>query len=119
MATRAEYAQCVGQGMKGKHLTKDERYLEFCVVSKLCSKKASNRDDAIKICSQPKAPKMHRVPRDGRRKGVSCEKASFKTAECVVQVLTESNIYRDQALNINSVGSAIANALIQCECGSK
>lgn len=114
MATRKEYAQCVGQGLKGKQFTKEERKLEFCTLSKLCSGKAKTREEAERICRLPKAPKP--VKSKGVKQSQSCEKSAYQVAECVVSYLNENTIYRDQALNINSVGSAITNALIECQC---
>jgi hypothetical protein len=60
---RAAYNACVGEGMKGKHLTKDERKLEFCIASKLCSGKAGDRDEAQRLCSLPKPPKEPKLRR--------------------------------------------------------
>ena len=54
-----EYRQCMAQGLRGKTgLHKEERQLLFCSQSKLCSSKASTREEAEEICRLPKAPKV-------------------------------------------------------------
>lgn len=67
---RASYNKCVGEGMRGKKLTKEERKKEFCITAKTCSGKASSRGQAAQMCeislSQPREPKttkQRRVPR--------------------------------------------------------
>jgi len=113
---RAKYAKCVGDGLRGKTLGKAERKLEFCIVSKLCSSKAKDREEAMRVCSLPKEPKPTKMTSRRSRKPESCEKNAHKVAECVMSHLVGNDIYRDQALNINSVGAAITNALIECQC---
>lgn len=98
--------------MKGKQLSKEERQLEFCVVAKTCSGKAKNREEAILICSQPKEPKALKA---ARKSGKSCEKGAMELAQCVVGKLEDSGMYK-QVMNVNSVGTAIANALVECSC---
>lgn len=58
---RAQYSGCIGDAMRGKKLTREERKLEFCVASKLCSGKASSQEEARQICSLPKPPKEPKV----------------------------------------------------------
>lgn len=108
---RKAYNQCVASGLKGKSLSKDERQLEFCIVSKLCSKKASGREEAKKICELPKPPKptKSRMPRS--------EKAIIKEIQTEVQcIIPKLNI--DRASNINSLEMEIVNAMIQCRIPS-
>ncbi len=54
---RALYNSCIGGKLKGLHLSKEERKLEFCIVSKVCSGKAADRDAAIAACNVPKLSK--------------------------------------------------------------
>jgi len=107
---RVEYNACVGAGMKGKQLDKEQRKLEFCIVAKTCSGKAKSRDEAMAMCkesaSQPKPPKV--------KKAASCEDAVLRLARCVAD-----NINMDQASNINSIEMALANAMMVCQCHSK
>lgn len=110
---RQEYNQCMVKFITGKDKSKEQRKLDFCIGAKVCSKGLSE-EEAEEICSQPKPPK---APKLGKAKrGQSCEKSVFKVAECVVTLLTENKVYKGQALNINSVGAAVTNALIECEC---
>jgi hypothetical protein len=55
---RQEYNSCISIGLKGKKLSKEERKTEFCVTSKLCSKKAKTREEALKLCAMPKEEKI-------------------------------------------------------------
>lgn len=113
---RKEYARCVGQGLKGKKLSKEERKLEFCALSKLCSGKAKTREEALTICSQPKLPKIPKVR--GVKKGQSCEKEALGLTQCMMDYFEANDTYK-KLLNINSVGQEIANALLECKCGQK
>ena len=101
MATRQEYTSCVGQGMRGKQLSKPERQLEFCVVSKLCSKKAGTREEAIRLCSLPKESK----PQKARSiKPDLCEKDAVLLAHCIAEKVPD--IEED----------TIADAVRACRC---
>lgn len=110
MPTRQEYAQCIGRGMQGKQLSKEERKLEFCVVAKLCSNKSPNREEALRVCKLPKATKEPKGKR--QRKPQSCEKEVQRLSRCMAE-----NIDMDLASNINSVEMAIINAMMTCKCG--
>lgn len=110
---RKEYAQCVGKGLRGKQFTKEERKLEFCTLSKLCSGKAKTREEALTICSQPKPPKAPKVR--GTKKGQSCEKEALGLTQCMMDYFEANETYK-KLLNINTVGAEIANALMECRC---
>lgn len=81
---RVEYNTCVASGLKGKKLDKAARQLEFCVVSKLCSKKAGSREEAIEICNQPKPPKPEGEKKHRRsKKEPECEcNSTMFIAQC-------------------------------------
>lgn len=60
-----DYRACMSQGLRGKKgLSKEERKRLFCEESRLCSGKASSREEAEQICkvsmSQPKEPKARK-----------------------------------------------------------
>ncbi|MBA7690609.1 hypothetical protein ES703_99139 [subsurface metagenome] len=115
---RSAYKSCMAKNMGGgrlKGLSKEDRKIEFCTIAKQCSK-GIPYEEAREICLLPKEPKPARAFEGKRSTGQSCEKSAQKTAECVVSRLIDNKVYRDQALNINSVGIAIANALLECEC---
>lgn len=57
------YRSCMATGLKDKKLSKDERKLEFCTLSKLCSGKAKDRGEAESLCSLPKEPKPEHTTR--------------------------------------------------------
>lgn len=78
------YSQCVGDAMRGKKLSPDERKREFCISSKICSRKSSTREEAIKLCEEaaltPKAKKTTR--KAGARGGASMELVLLTTTDC-------------------------------------
>ena len=110
---REEYNSCVAKGMSGKTFTAEQRKLEFCVVAKLCSGKTGTREEAIKICSEPKEPKepkQRRSRRNARQIGSLDSKGIKKVATCMVKVLD-----RDLLAHEDSMALAIANALDECQ----
>ena len=84
---RQEYNACVGAGLKGKTLGKEERKLEFCIVSKTCSGKAKDREEAKYLCSLPKEPKPAKVKR-GTKHAID----SNTLATCIIKALDGSEI---------------------------
>lgn len=113
---RSAYNKCMIPWMKGGG---PDRKLRFCIGAKLCSGHAKDEAEAREVCLLPKEPKPARAFKGKRSTEQSCEKSAVKVAECVVSHLMDNKVYRDQALNINSVGTAIANALLECECPQK
>lgn len=111
MASRAEYTTCMKPHITGKGLSKEERTLRFCVGAKLCSGKAKSEEEAKRICLEPKPPKQTKPSGSHRRKGASCEDHVLSIASCMVE-----HIDMNQASNINSVETAIVNAMMRCEC---
>lgn len=107
--SQEDYQNCVAKGLRGKTLDKEERRLEFCIVSKLCSSKAKDREEAKYLCSLPKEPKAPKSKGNGAK---SCEKEVFELAHCIAE-----NIDMDLASNINSVETALVNAMMECKCG--
>jgi hypothetical protein len=114
---RVKYNSCIAAGLRGKKMETAERRMEFCIISKTCSGKAKDREEAKAICSQPKPYKEYKVRR--ARGGESCENNAGKIAECVVSKLEGNDVYKNQATNINTVGVAVANALLECQCQLK
>ena len=49
---RQAFGQCIGNAMRGKKFTKEERKKEFCITAKVCSGKAKDRSTAIQQCKQ-------------------------------------------------------------------
>ena len=111
MSKREEYNACIASGLKGKQFNKEQRKLEFCIVSKTCSGKATNREEAQYLCSLPKEPKPVKATRKGGAK--SCEKEVVELSKCMLDYFEANGIYK-QVLNINSVGVAMTNAMMEC-----
>ena len=58
---RATYNACIGNAMRGRKLTREERKAAFCAASKVCSGKAKSQDEAKKICALPKAARASKA----------------------------------------------------------
>lgn len=106
---REEYNSCIAKNMTGKRLSKEERKLEFCIVAKLCAGKVKNREEAKLVCSLPKEPKPAKASR--AKKPQTCEKEALQLAHCVAD-----RIDMGLASNINSIETALVNAIIECRC---
>ena len=92
---RAAYSACIGDGLRGKKMGKEERKLEFCVVSKLCSRKAGSREEAVRICSQPKPPKPEKTR---KRSGKGSAPALSEGNQCLINTaarMTSGELSRD------------------------
>ena len=102
-----EYRACMAKGLKGRKLGKEERKLEFCILSKLCSQKSKDREEAKAICvesaSNPKPPTMRRAP---RRKGAQIDYPAL--ASCLAGTLKLS------ALTTENVHEQLNTAMAQC-----
>ena len=67
MASREEYTTCMTPFMKGSGKTREERQTSMCIGAKLCSGKASNEQEAQKLCAEAALePKPARVSRGKR-----------------------------------------------------
>lgn len=107
---RKAYNQCLLPYMKAPAEDQAERRLHFCIGAKVCSGKSANEEEARAACLIPKPVKIKASP----GKPATCEKQAVKLAECVVDVIATK--YKQEAMNINSVGQAIAVALMECTC---
>ena len=105
---RQKYNTCMVPYMKGQGLSKEERQLRFCVGAKLCSGKTSDEEEAQRICLIPKPEKP---PKTSNKKEASCEDSCLHLAHCMVD-----KINMDQASNVNSIETAMINAMIECQC---
>jgi hypothetical protein len=107
---RAAYNNCMRPYITGSK-PKEQRKLDFCVGAKVCSGKASSREEAVQLCSLPKEPKESKKPSQRASKGLSCEKQVIQVSECMLNKIDFKN-----AMNINSFRQEVANALIECQC---
>lgn len=110
---REEYNSCVAKGMTGKKFSGDERKLEFCVVAKTCSGKAKSRDDAVRLCKEPKPEKPTKKEKASRRKskallGDNCGEKMEKLHTCLVENLKPGSGNFEESLRY---------ALGKCGCG--
>lgn len=67
MPSRAEYNECIAEQLRGKSFSPTERRKEFCIASKLCSNKASSREEAKQICEVSMSKPKERKTKRGRR----------------------------------------------------
>ncbi len=109
---RQEYTDCMVPHISGTGKTKEQRLMSFCIGAKLCSKKARTKEEARQICSQPKPAKETKAKRGKRNKELNCEQEIEQLVPCIVD-----HIDMEQVSNINSIGVAIANAMLECKCG--
>lgn len=102
-----EYTQCMIPYMKGTGKTKEQRQRDMCIGAKLCSGKASTREEAEQICinQPPKEPK----PR--RSSGRSIDPA--KLATCVSGSLELSG------LTVENLTARLELAITHCNTGGK
>jgi len=91
--------------MKGSK-PKEQRQLDFCIGSKVCSQKANNEDDARQICLLPKEPKPPRIKRGN---GQNCEREVSELAHCIIGKI-------DMDLAGKSMENAIRGAMRECRC---
>jgi len=109
---KEEYRSCMAKNMGGgrlKGLSKEERRIEFCVIAKQCSGKTKSENEAKRICSEPKAPKPEKS-RATQPAGKSEEKRLLELAHCMAE-----NIDMNLASNINSIETALLNAMLECQ----
>lgn len=90
---RADYNACMSQGMSGKELSKEERRREFCVVAKMCSGKAKDRDSASNLCSRGREDANGRSERANKRHSKVC---LDKDTKILIQNIIKSQGLEDQ-----------------------
>jgi hypothetical protein len=61
MASREEYNKCMRPHMTGSK-TKQQRKLDFCIGSKLCSSKAQTEEEALHLCSNIALKQKQQTP---------------------------------------------------------
>lgn len=105
---RQKYNACMRPFITGSK-PKEQRKLDFCVGAKICSGKAKSKEEAEKLCSLPKEPREPKIKR--KQSPQTCEKEAIKLTQCMVP-----KIDMDLASNINSIGTAIINAMVECKC---
>lgn len=52
MGKLEDYRACMAEKMKGKKFPKGERKKAFCAQAKICTGKAKNMDEAVKLCKE-------------------------------------------------------------------
>lgn len=105
---QAEYRECLRPYITGSK-PKEQRQLDFCTGAKVCSKGISV-EEAKRICSLPKEPKLPKLPRR-RHNGKTCEKETRELTKCIIGRI-------DMNLASNNIELAVMNAMMECRCGS-
>ena len=108
---RIEYTECMKPHMSGEGKTKEERQRAMCIGAKLCTGKASNKEEANKICESlpPKQPKQ--ITGKKPRISGSCASDMSTLAECATKYLLEG----DEIISTNLI-TLLTNALYKCGC---
>jgi len=102
---QAEYRECLRPYITGSK-TKEQRKLDFCTGAKVCSKGISV-EEAKRICSLPKEPKLPRRKHNG-----NCEKETLELTKCVIGKM-------DMNLASNNIELAVINAMMECRCNAQ
>lgn len=102
---RTSYNRCMSPYMKGSK-PKEQRQLDFCIGSKVCSQKAKNEEEARQICLLPKEPKPFKIKRGN---GQNCEREVSELTHCIVGKI-------DMDLASKSIENAIIGAMMECRC---
>ena len=102
---QAEYRECLRPYITGPK-PKEQRKLDFCTGAKVCAKGISV-DEARRICSLPKEPKLPKR----RHNGKSCEKETQELTKCIMGRI-------DMSLASKNIELAVMNAMMGCRCGS-
>lgn len=103
---RTSYNRCMSPYMKGSK-PKEQRQLDFCIGSKVCSQKAKNEEEAKQICLLPKEPKPFKAKRGNGR---DCGREVSELTRCIVSKI-------DMDLASESMENAIIGAMMECRCG--
>lgn len=120
---RVQYNACIGDAMRGKKLTREQRKAAFCIASKLCSGKAGSEEEARHICSLPKPPKEPEVK---RTESINSLPRKQKNPRNFMIMCKNQGIDRAQRVldNLEAHGMTITgefrnmviNAEVECEC---
>lgn len=109
MPTREEYNACMRPYISGKDKTKEERQLDFCAGAKICTGKATNMDQALKICRE--TPPTVKPPKSGKRGSTrSCPKHAEELVSCLRGALPFESLTKD------NFQESLRQAVHQCEC---
>lgn len=111
MPTREEYNACMRPYITGKK-PKEQRKLDFCVGAKLCSSKSKTKEEAERLCRQPKPPREPKEPSGQKRgRGKVCSPQSIETiASCLITHTNFDVAVTDQQLR---------ESLSLCMCGKR
>lgn len=108
---RKAYNECMRPYITGSK-PKEQRKLDFCVGAKLCSQKASSREEAERICSLPKEPKAPKNTGNPSKKGNpgNNQREIAKLAHCMVDKINIATV-----TDIKSLEMALIDAMGRCK----
>ncbi len=112
---RKAYNSCLSPYIKGKGKPKEQRRLDFCIGAKMCTSKASNQDEAKKIClamppKPPREPRERRAKRGGDSR--NCGQKMVDLARCASRKIELTQLTQE------NFTMALAEALRGCGCHS-
>jgi len=116
MASREEYTKCMTPHMQGAGKSKEERQQSMCIGAKLCSKKASNEEEARRLCAEAAAnPKPPKAAKKGKK---FCyldlnSLSACMTANINVAALTPENMQQVFAEALASCSGASAKITVK------
>ena len=84
--SREEYNSCMRKYISGAGKTPEDRKSSFCIGAKICTGKAQNEVEALKLCQQAQADKLNEPDKNKIKRGRR-SLDSGKIAECLWQKL--------------------------------
>jgi len=102
---RRAFNDCMRPYMSGSK-TKEQRGFDMCVGAKLCAHKTSSKEEAIRICSEPKPVKPVKTRQPRQRSKASCEKEVREIVDCLFKKMDRLNM------------TEMTIAMKECMCGN-
>jgi hypothetical protein len=103
---RQQYNMCMKPHMTGTGLSKEERQANMCIGAKLCTGRASNEDEAAKLCQEAATnPKIPKAAKKGKK---FCFTDLPSLSICMASNIDLEN------LNSANIQQVFADALAKC-----
>jgi hypothetical protein len=107
---REAYNQCMAPYMQGQK-SKEQRQFDMCVGAKLCTGKASTREEAEQICSVPKLPKWAKAALPDVE-DVSCPEKMQRTLDHLDLIALK--VHEGEAGEAKGLAALVLNDTISC-----
>ena len=110
---REEYNTCMKPYMQGQK-TKQQRQFDMCIGAKICTGKAPNKEEAEKICNQPKLPKWAKqaLPEDMAKADLTCPEKIKRTLDHLDLIVLKIN--EGEAAEARPLAALVISDTISC-----